>query len=248
MKNIFAVLVLCCLFIVCGQSKVYAFDITVGATTWYSWWDLEQKGQSYNIDPTFLYGPALSVRLNDDFNLTFVFLYGKFDMEESHWDNSTPPVKEFQKFKLKRYDSDLALNYRLNEYFKVFAGVKYINYSFATGGHMEHTGFGPGLGLSCAFPIVDNLFLLGTLSGFYLWAEEEDDGKNGRSSRDSKDYGINSNLSLAYYIAQASTTVSLGGRFQYMKIDKDKRNDNDSGNQTAKFYGVTLTATYTFGF
>ena len=62
--------------------KVHAADITVGATTFYAWWDLEQKGHSYNTDPGFLFGPALAVKFNDDFNLTFVYLYGKFDFEE----------------------------------------------------------------------------------------------------------------------------------------------------------------------
>ncbi|MCL1865611.1 MAG: hypothetical protein FWF73_07350 [Spirochaetes bacterium] len=67
--------------------KVYAVDISVGATTWYAWqertyteWDLD--GAKLDVDPAFFYGPAVSVKFNDDFNLTFVYLYGKFDGEE----------------------------------------------------------------------------------------------------------------------------------------------------------------------
>lgn len=29
-------------------------------------------------------------------------------------------------------------------------------------------------------------------------------------------YGVNSSISLAYYVEAASTTISLGGRFQYV--------------------------------
>ncbi|MCL1864765.1 MAG: porin family protein [Spirochaetes bacterium] len=206
--------------IVITSSKAYSADITVGATTWYAWWDT--SGAS--TDSAFLYGPALGVKFNDDFNLTFVYLYGKFDFEK-------PGVKT----KLKRSDSDLAVNYRLSDYFKVFAGIKYLAASMT---EFEHTAYGPGLGLSAALPLYKNIFLLGTLSGFYLWADQEEGGVNSNPH----DYGINTMLSIAYYIAPASTTVSLGGRYQYLK----HKVDEDTGPDSEKFYGITLTATYTF--
>ena len=101
------------------SSKAYAFDITVGATTWYTWNDMthSEAGVIKDIDPAFLYGPALSAKFNDDFNLTFIFLYGKFDTKTNTGD-----------VKMTRMDSDLALNYRLNDYLKIFAGVKYLGY------------------------------------------------------------------------------------------------------------------------
>jgi hypothetical protein len=56
-----------------------------------------------------------------------------------------------------------------------------------------------------------------------------------------KEYGINSNFSIAYYISSISTVISLGGRFQYFITSYDKfRSDRHM------FYGATLTATYTF--
>ena len=63
--------------------KLYAVDITVGATTWYTWWDLEKYEETVDIKPTFLYGPTMSVKFSDDFNLTFVFLYGKYNLFSS---------------------------------------------------------------------------------------------------------------------------------------------------------------------
>jgi long-subunit fatty acid transport protein len=143
-----------------------------------------------------------------------------------------------QSFKVKRTDSDLALNYRLNDYFKVFFGAKYLGYSIP---RSDVKGFGPGLGLSITYPIINDIFLLATLSGFHLWFNE--DNKND-VSKNSRDYGFNSTLALAYYIAPASTAISLGGRYQ---VDKQYYVDiSDSDKKTTKFYGITLTAIYTF--
>ena len=44
-------------------------------------------------------------------------------------------------------------------------------------------------------------------------------------------------------LTAGATTISLGGRFQYFKPNYDK---DDSDGSAAKFYGITLTATYTF--
>ena len=215
-------------------NKAHAVDITVGATTWYAWWDFNQEGM--DIDPTFLYGPALAVKFNDDFNLTFIYLYGKFDSTEK--DDDPMKSEPVSKDKIKRSDSDLALNYRLNDFLKLFAGMKYMN--FKSSGGFVHGGYGPGLGLSATFPVAENLFLLGTFSGFYLWGNEE---HGDREDYKFKESGFNSSLALAYYIAPASTTINLGGRYQYFKTDY---NDSSQDGMSHKFYGITLTATYTF--
>jgi hypothetical protein len=215
--------------------NVSAADITVGATTWYSWWDFDNPDNNDNpdIDPTLLYGPAFSVKFSDDFNLTFVYLYGKFDMNESEGTNE-----------IARNDSDLALNYRLNDYFKIFAGVKYMGYTF-TG--FEHIGYGPGAGISFVLPLGNDFFVLGNISGLYLWGSEDNESND--ISLDYNEYGANTGISLAYYIAPASTTISLGGRYQYFKTDYEKADsgsESDAGTPTHKFYGITLAATYTF--
>ena len=234
-KLLLLALIALCIGIIIPQ-KLYATDISVGASTWYAWWDAKQGGEKVECDPKFLYGPALAVKFNEDFNLTFIYLYGKFDMTNSYYDGSLSKEVE-NKQKIKRNDADLALNYRLNDFFKVFAGVKYNTYSF-TG--MDFVGVGPGLGLSAAYPITADLFIIANVSGFYLWGDYDED-KHGKS--DAKQYGYNSTLSFAYYIAPASTTISLGGRYQYMKV---KYVEDFQDNQRFDFYGVTLTATYTF--
>ena len=219
MKNYLLLIIIAICIGIIIPSKVYAVDATLGANTWYMW-----SSEGGDVDPGFLIGPALSVKFNNDFNLTFVYLYGKFTAKNDYGEN----------FKIKRYDSDLALNYRLNNYFKAFAGVKYIGYKSSSEG-IESDSWGPGIGLSCTFPIIYNFFLLGTLSGFYLWSTDdyENDGKDKYKS-----YGFNSTLSIAYYVAHESIALSLGWRYQYFIYS------NDADNQ--RFHGLTVAATYSF--
>ena len=243
--------------------KASAVDLTAGATTWYAMSEqyYAQSGgffiKDLNVksEPAFLYGPTLAMRFNNDFNLTFVFLYGTFDTTKDRGNDFK------RKSQYQRIDSDLALNYRLSDYFKVFAGMKFLYYditptktdsgTFTIINIDPHISYGAGLGLNATVPIVGDLFVLGTISGLYLWGADkvkigDKDGNNPRNIKNSyNEYGINSTLSLAYYIAHYSTVISLGGRFQYIIADY---NDNPICLDSIKFtiYGVTLTATYTF--
>jgi len=221
-------------------SNVSAADITVGATTWYSWWDFDTKDENKDndIDPTFLYGPVLSWKFNDDFNLSFVYLYGKFDMTET--ENSTG---DKYKSEVARNDSDLAINYRLNNYFKAFIGAKYMGYSISDV-DFKHIGYGPGAGISFVLPLKSDFYILGNISGIYLWGSEDEGSESGPAT-DYNEYGMNSSISLAYYFASASTTLSLGGRYQYFQTDYESGQES-SENPEHQFYGVTLAATYSF--
>jgi len=106
-------------------------------------------------------------------------------------------------------------------------------------------------------PLIENLFILGHLSGFVLLNKETSEYIDMAGPRSiihlepgGNDYGFNSGLSLAYYIAPVSTTISLGGRFQYIKTNYSSGRDSFHGSyydhDTSMFYGVTLTATYSF--
>ena len=259
-KIIFSFTAICISIII--SHKLYAVDITAGATTWYAW------GEQYNVhtsipnsvidsDPSLLFGPALSVKFSDDFNLTFVFLYGKFNAVEDKGGQRRDA--EF-----KRIDSDLALNYRLNNYLKVFAGAKYLSYDIVPNNDASnftfkkidpHKSYGLGAGLSATIPITGNLFALATLSGLYLFGKDsfviiEDMWLNPPPKgvkMTYNEYGFNSNISLAYYISDISTVVSLGWRFQYLLADY-RGKDNDISLDYIRFiiHGVTLTATYNF--
>jgi len=252
--------------------KAYSLDITAGVATWYAWLD-----QSYtkNVignpiydntknNPNLLFGPALSVKFNDEFNLTLILLQGKFNVTEV--DNTS--VYDIN-YRFERIDSDIALNYRLNDYFKIFAGVKYLSFrmdhNFGSGGSVypegavykiNRSGFGPGMGFSVTYPVLESMFFVGNLSGFYLFGEEEkgyypDTTSNKNVKTNCNDYGMNLTLSLAYYIAPAATTISLGGRAQFVKTSYDSAYDvhryrQGDGYDTSAFWGITLTATYSF--
>ncbi|MCL1833830.1 MAG: hypothetical protein FWG49_04940 [Leptospirales bacterium] len=244
--------------------KVYGVDITIGATGWYAW------GEQYNVqtgkvhnsliesDPSLLYGPALSVKFSDDFNLTFVFLYGKFNAVQFNGYHE-------EEAEFKRIDSDLALNYRLNNYLKVFAGAKYLSYNIVPNNDSmdfmfkkidPHSSYGIGAGVSATIPIMGNLFGLATLSGLYLFGKDsfvktEDMWTSPpvlhSVSLAYNEYGFNTNISLAYYVSDISTVISLGWRFQYLLADyKDKNNDISLDYIRFIIHGVTLTATYNF--
>ena len=233
--SLFKFFIVSCIFIII-PCKGYGIDVTIGATTWYSWWDFERSMRTIDIDPAFLYGPVLSVKLNEDFNFTFAYLYGKFYYKNKESGNGY----------INRNDSDLALNYRLNDYFKIFAGIKYM--AFSEPG-FDHGCYGPGLGFSSTVPVSQNIYLIANISGFYLWGDEEK--FQGAAKSDCSEYGINSTLSLAYYITAASTVISIGGRLQYFKTDYGDSVDT-AGDPIPEinhmFYGLTLTATYTFSF
>ena len=221
-------------------SKAHAVDISVGATTWYTWWDHnaadDADDEGMDVDPAFMYGPALSVKFNNDFNLTFVYLYGKFD--------ATGRPDQLYKANIKRSDADLALNYRLNDYLKLFGGLKYIGFTSSVTSfdfEAKSRDIGPGLGISANFPVAENLFLLANISGMYLWGSSTETGFGVDEDYDCKDAVFNGTLSIAYYIAPASTVISLGGRYQYAKTV-----DGYGDGEVSKFYGFTLTATYNF--
>ena len=268
-------------------NKAYSIDITAGVSTLYAWGNRNEdiisdgywfepapgipaweepswrygNNSNYSFDPSFLYGPALSIKFNNDFNLTLVYLYGKFEHKITYYDSKISGNLDAV-YRFKRNDSDIALNYRLNNYLKIFAGIKYMKYDTKLTAknvqaskycNSSHLSYGPGLGLSGTYPLTENIFILGTLSGFYLFSRGENFDDNdiyGNTSLSDKigynEYGINSTLSIAYYIARAATVINLGGRFQYFKTDYDKKDGFYINSITNKMYGIILTATYTF--
>ena len=268
------ILYIICIIFVIIPCKAYALDITVGATTWYAWGSRyentndgygnnKRTNNNYAFDPSFLYGPAISVKFNDDFNLTFVYLYSKFDYTEKLHEDYGGSL--FVKSNIKRSDSDLTINYKLNDYLKLFVGAKYLGYEIKLSNddpmdeehyysNSRHNSIGPGLGLNCTCPITGNIFILGTISGFYLFSPGEkfedyymyDRDRPTKITIGYNEYGINTNISVAYYISQISTVISLGFRYQYFITDYKEYEPFLINNIKNQFFGITLTATYTF--
>ena len=213
--------------------KLYAVDISAGASTWYAWY---KPSSGEKVSPAFLYAPVMSVKFNDDFNLTFVYYYGEYEFSYGK--------------KTKRHDSDIALNYRLNDYLKVFAGIKYRRIEAGSNEgsgssvpihSLKSNSIGPGLGLNAVYPLFANIYILSTGTGLFAVRKAEYSLGRGdiKDSRYYNSYGYNLTLGFAYYIQPVSTVINLGGRYQCFMDRKD------AGIQD-KFYGITLTATYSF--
>jgi hypothetical protein len=217
------------------SSTAYALDISIGVSGWYAWWnyhsDDSEHGGDETLDPEPLYGPVLAINFSPNWSLTSVFLYGNYDFGDS---GDGPGDMD-------RYDSDTALNYSLNRYIKLFGGLKFMGYDWGDGDHM---GYGPALGIAFTLPLIDNFYLLLNVSGMYLIGKEDTqiEPTGERKEIDYFEIGVNSNISIAYYIAPASTSIILGFRYQYFEINYDKY----QGDMQHAFYGATLAAVYSF--
>ncbi|MFW5860783.1 MAG: hypothetical protein ACOCWZ_00915 [Spirochaetota bacterium] len=233
MKKLFIIVSI--VFICFTAIPLFAVDLNLGAATWYSWWEMESDGGDQDIDPTILYGPLVSIGLADNWNLSSVFLYGRFIMKH---DEDTGVKEE----KVNRFDSDTSLNYNLSRYFKVFAGLKAMGYSYPSG---YNRSAGPAFGLGITLPLGSNFFILGNLSGMYNYGRTKTMSEEGQETVISNltAPGVNSTLSLAYYITSASTTVTLGGRYQYFEMHYESERLKDV---ELFFYGFTLSVVYSF--
>lgn len=229
-------------------STGYAFaaDISIGASSWLAWWEPRNSENDMNLDPTILYGPVASAKVTDDLSISGVFLYGKFKSKTS--DGTGGPDE------ISRFDSDLSVNYNLNRYLKIFAGAKYMGFAWdEKSSEGTHSSTGPGLGIGSTIPLLENFYLLANISGTYSWGEHtqrnihtnNNISQEHKESVDIRERSFNSNLSIAYYIKPASTTISLGGRYQYFYIDYAKTNDYLK-DEVHNFFGITLAAVYSF--
>ncbi len=240
---------------VLNPSSASALTMNAGVYTWYAWWDFpEDTYEKIDTDPGLAYGPVLSVDFNETFSLSFLFLYGNFDASGKDYSDAVlhGGYVISNEYSIDRYDGDTVINMKLNRYFKLFLGLKYsafkydLTSSIPTGASytakFKHSALGPGAGLSVTLPLSQNLFISGSLGGLYLRGSEDySDSQGNSSSLDIKDKGYNSGASLLYYIAPASTTIILGGRYQKVKTKYEDGYTNKS-----RFYGVTLSAVYSF--
>ena len=215
-----------------------AAEMSVGLSTWYCYW--EALDSDMNLNPGFVFGPAASVRLNDSWSIAGVFLYGKFTGKDKDAQDGGPD-------EISRFDSDLSLNYNINRYFKIFGGAKFMGFMWDES-HSDgtHWSAGPGMGIGSTLPLISNLYFLLNVSGTYSW------GKHNQSSSDDADEsvniaerGFNTNASLAYYFATASTSVNLGYRYQYLFIDYTTESEHME-DEAHTFYGITLSFVYSF--
>jgi hypothetical protein len=241
-KLIFAVFLSISFIIFPLIEQSQAIEMSAGASTWYAWWEKASGGSSMNLNPTLLYGPVLSLRIDESWSLAGVFLYGRFSSKDKSSNDGPDGIS--------RFDSDLSLNYNINRYFKIFGGGKYMGFNWdENNSNGKHWSVGPGLGLGTTLPLTQSLYLLFNVSGTYSRGKHEQSNSGsssgGKTSVDLNERGFNTALSFAYYIASASTSVNLGFRYHYFYIDYAKNSDRQE-DEAHNFFGPTLSVVYSF--
>lgn len=240
----FALIIL--LFISLPVSYSSATDLSLGASTWYSWWDFKESDMG--MDPAFLYGPLLSVNFNNPFSISCILLYGEFKSKNE----PSPDGGSGGPEAITRFDTDTTLNYNFNRYLKIFTGVKYMGFSWKEEqSDGTHYSVGPGLGVGATIPLFKSIYLLLNASYTYALGKHEQsyyDGESNTEGTDSVDLNetcYNTNATIAYYIQSASTSLNLGFRYQYV-ISDYKEEKNHMEDDSFSFYGVTFSAVYSF--
>ncbi len=213
------------------SSSLLASDLGIGISAWYADWKMEiPDGSTRKMDSVFYIGPSVSYQYAQSWSTTLVALLTPSPYEMANENDGTTDVK--------RYDVDLALNYQIIRYVKVFCGAKYLGFTFEGG---RHHGAGPGGGIGMTLPVMGNFYFLGNASGLYLWGNHKDNNSN----KDFIEYGYNLSAQLAYYLASFGITTSIGYRYQFMKSKYDT-NDPSGKEDVHTFKGVTLQIVKSF--
>lgn len=186
-------------------SHLYAMDFIVGAKAGYFVWVpyfQEMKGSGIEELETgsgVLYGPAVSIIINDDISFSGVMLYGK---QSTYWKNDQTP-KNFGSdnivstgtfySEIQRVDVDSVLSYRFAEQLKLFIGYKYqytetkirgsfmasndgdSNYEVVNIGDvtMDVPSHGPALGIGYSLTLGQNFFASVNFSGLYMFSKQK---------------------------------------------------------------------------
>jgi hypothetical protein len=236
MKNILSCAV-AAWFVVAGMliiapGPLQSATLGIGGAAWYAWWDPKPENRRADADPDFLYGPQLILQFSQSVSVSSVFLFGKF----KYYDYSNDGVTTME---ITRYDSDTTLIYSLNQYVRMFGGVKFMGYDYDNG---HHYGFGPGIGLGFVIPVMERLFSAISVSGVYLRGEQEDESAEGDRTMKFIEYGINNSVSLVYAVS-TSVNLSIGGRYFFFRYEVTEDQYSDV-REKHHFYGVTASAMY----
>ncbi len=257
----------------------YATSFNVGANLWYAWFEpsfeneFNGKEELQNYDNHFkmtkpavpVYGALFGIQFDNRFSLGTVFSYGtgyKCESDYKYYNPLAPSAAKIVEMhremtNSKRFESDITLNYALDNIFKIFIGWKYLGErgegtwsgydlvvtAWAPNGEFKASSdyTGPGVGGTSTIHLVDNFYLITTLSGIYLrsrtTSEVSGDADWKREKKENY-YGGNAAMNLAYLIPDTGVTLSAGGRYQYLK-EFNTPNTN-------KFYGVMISAIYGF--
>ncbi|HPA73996.1 MAG TPA: hypothetical protein PKY31_17115 [Spirochaetota bacterium] len=263
-----------------APSLASATTISVGPSVWYAWWqpafENQYKGgntassssQEFDINSTFLVGPAASILINPYWSLSALYMWTNMYKSSSGYDVPVIDERWHREMKIKKYDIDLTITYTLTPSLRIFGGLKgqgyeynlttrYYSYSMGiildeTSQEVTSRSLGPGVGMSYTMLLSQTTFISISASIIYMDTVMKDQILEEAYHT----LGGNSMLSLFYRPTGSPVTISAGFRMQYLKHyfrpedskpeDTISKEDSSMHNQRDLFYGLMFTAVYSF--
>ncbi|MGQ9843105.1 MAG: hypothetical protein ACUVRK_06010, partial [Spirochaetota bacterium] len=223
-----------CILIIIISTSVHASDLGIGVVGWYADWKMESDHTS-KMDPVFYIGPSISYQFSQSWSTALVALYTASPYKATEDNESTD---------IKRYDTDLTLNYQLTRFIKFFVGGKYLGFFFSGG---KHYTAGPGGGIGLTIPVIENFYFLANASISYQWGKHEESNESGKSGKPCTEYGYNTTAQVAHYAASVGLTTSVGYRYHLIRTKYDTSDSNkQSEDHTFKGFIVLLVKSFNF--
>jgi hypothetical protein len=176
---------------------VYSANLNIGGTVWFAWWKFGMENSirakfmphmspynRYRMNPTFLYGPTVSLDFAEKFSISAMFIYtDSYRIYARTVSTLSPTEFERTRHNVTRYDLDATFSYSPVGFFKLFTGFKFQGYDLegrTFEGDMDGTGFrknritgrdmalGAGLGIGFTVPVAGGLYFIWNISGLYL--------------------------------------------------------------------------------
>ena len=235
-------------------TEAQAGDISVGAMTWFSWWNPvwsktsvlhSDTNLNFELPPGFITGPVVTYKFDDQWSMSAVFLYWKYNTEDTAFVGNSFFRTERDVHKI---EADIIVNYRVSNLVKWFFGIKYQGYFYDEAESyiappveliFERTvsfhNLGPGMGIGLTIPLFGGLYFLPNISAIILTGYNRID----RDTQFAFSLGGNMSASLAYYIQSLGTTIVAGFRYQqlfYLYHGYQGYQDDDD-----QIYGVTFS-------
>ena len=178
--------------------------------------------------------------------------YTRFDIDLTMGYQLTDWLKLFCGFKYFESNDEGGRNYEFSYGGSVYKG------SSKQGNDMD--GMGGGIGLSISRGLAGNLYLILQASALcmkgtaqiigYIYTGKSMDKMGGFEMTERKEnymiYGGNASATLSYHITSISTSVFLGGRYQYLDWRYDSPGDDPYNMKSDIYYGITAGAIYNF--
>jgi hypothetical protein len=278
------------------QLQASPVDFSIGGTASYNWWNpawnnqklvlytpdmfkiLDRNAPQYSIMRQFMYGPDISIKFLQYWEISPSFQYGESSTEGRGFALLPNPVYRTLTYDIKHYKIYTSFGYYFLEYFKCFFGlrVELFNYSihykhlepripfniFITGIEGKALNFTPEAGINVTIPLSNIVSIIYSLSGTIQSGTDDADYKNS-FDRFGLKYnfnkiprgrylaaGGNTSLALKINIPKINTSFTLGAFYRMLRYYQ-KTTDRGFFDLDGAFdhnYGFMCSVSYTFSF